>query len=523
MPCIKRAYAPAERGDGYRGPFSCHSCPGKARTRPSNPFEAGASNSHGLNVRLRPQFLRCPYNGSTNETARALKEPRMAIRLPLDDREKLRAEAEIRFVRKPPADSSLPPTTELLHELQVHQIELEMQNEELRRAHAALEESTEKYAKLYEHVYHFAPVGYFTVSNNGVILDVNLTGAALLGEERKGLVGRRFAGFVSREDGDRWHYFLRALKQPGDWLSIRLVVRTKSGSALHARLDCDSSVRDDKTSVVQIVLTDISEQVRAENALRERQEQLDIVLGGSREGYWDWSEGGETVITERTREILGLADRGLEIIVSSGMQWTKRVHPDDLPAFLSRLAELESARSEQVEIDFQWGSANKTWKWVRARGRVLSRDGRGKAIRVAGTVTDVSEHRRLGETLRRTEAREARYADMVRNFPGGAIGLFDQDRRLVLVEGAGVVGNKQSLVEGLLVAAYPPEHRERVASALQAALAGRMAEVETHLAGEEVELRAGPVLDSEGRVVMGVVTVHPTTKRRGAATRVDRR
>lgn len=447
----------------------------------------------------------------------------MAVRSTLDDREKLRAEAERRFARNPPADSSLPPSAKLLHELQVHQIELEIQIEELRRVQLELEESNECHAKLYDFVYHFAPIGYFTVSNDGLIVDANLTGAALLGQERKSLMGRPFASHVSREDGDRWLLFFRTLKLPGEWHSIRVVVRSKGGSALHARLDCDSSVRDDKTTVVRIVLTDISEQVRAENALREREEQLRIVLGGSRDGYWDWFEGGKTVITERTKEILGLADRGPEIVISSGMAWAKRVHPDDLPAVLSKLAELESARSEQVEIDFQWTSAEKTWNWIRARGRVLNRDERGKAVRVAGTVTDVGEQKRLDETLRRTEASEARYAATVHNFPGGAIGLFDQNRRFVLVGGAGVGGDRRSLLEGLIVESYPLEHRERVVSAFQAALAGRMAEVETQFAGKDVELRAGPVLDSEGRVVMGVATVQATTKRRGAATRVDRR
>src|SRR5579885_1985078 len=70
---------------------------------------------------------------------------------------------------------------ELIHELRVHQIELEMQNEELCRALSELEESRNKYADLYD----FAPVGYFTFNDKGIILEVNLTGAASLGVERQ--------------------------------------------------------------------------------------------------------------------------------------------------------------------------------------------------------------------------------------------------------------------------------------------------------------------------------------------------
>jgi PAS domain S-box-containing protein len=83
-------------------------------------------------------------------------------------------------------------TKRLLHELQVHQIELEMQNEELQQARATLESALEKYSNLYD----FAPVGYFSLDEQGRILEANLTGAALLGVERSQLVNQRLLRFV---------------------------------------------------------------------------------------------------------------------------------------------------------------------------------------------------------------------------------------------------------------------------------------------------------------------------------------
>jgi PAS domain-containing protein len=80
----------------------------------------------------------------------------------------------------------------LLHELQVHQIELEMQNAELQEARNKVETLLETYTDLYD----FAPVGYFSVDEQGLILEVNLTGAALLGIERSRLINRRLQGFV---------------------------------------------------------------------------------------------------------------------------------------------------------------------------------------------------------------------------------------------------------------------------------------------------------------------------------------
>ncbi len=111
----------------------------------------------------------------------------------------LRRRAEAALQRQPAPDRA--PTTQemqkLLHELQVHQIELELQNQELRAAQAAVEAGLARYIELYD----FAPVGYFTLDRQGVISQLNLTAAALLGAERATLCGRHFDLFL--EKGDR--------------------------------------------------------------------------------------------------------------------------------------------------------------------------------------------------------------------------------------------------------------------------------------------------------------------------------
>ena len=83
----------------------------------------------------------------------------------------------------------------LIRDLEVHQFELELQNEELIRANAAEQAATEKYRKLYD----FAPTGYFTLSQKGEIIDVNLYGSQMLGKERSQLINNRFGLFISDE------------------------------------------------------------------------------------------------------------------------------------------------------------------------------------------------------------------------------------------------------------------------------------------------------------------------------------
>ena len=96
-------------------------------------------------------------------------------------------------------------TLRLVHELQIHQIELEMQNEELVQARAATEAALRQYTELYD----FAPAGYFTLAYDGTISMVNLAGASLLGVERGKLIKRRFDGFVADQSRTTFTVFFK--------------------------------------------------------------------------------------------------------------------------------------------------------------------------------------------------------------------------------------------------------------------------------------------------------------------------
>jgi PAS domain S-box-containing protein len=106
-----------------------------------------------------------------------------------------RAEARLRERNAGPVLEPDPNAKRVFHELEVHQIELEMQNAELFRARNELEDALARYTDLYD----FAPVGYLTIDPAGTILEANLTGAALLGIERSRLIRRRLASFVAAE------------------------------------------------------------------------------------------------------------------------------------------------------------------------------------------------------------------------------------------------------------------------------------------------------------------------------------
>jgi len=116
------------------------------------------------------------------------------------DAAELRRRAEKRLKRQRPEGGGQKTALEsarLVHELEVHQIELEMQNEELQRTRARAEALLVQYTDLYD----FAPTGYFNLAADGTILAVNLTGARLLGIERAQLLNRRFGFWFPRRTG----------------------------------------------------------------------------------------------------------------------------------------------------------------------------------------------------------------------------------------------------------------------------------------------------------------------------------
>jgi len=117
--------------------------------------------------------------------------------------------------------------TTLLHEVQVYQEELTVQNEELLRAQTALEESRDRFIDLYD----FAPNGYVTLDPNGIVLQINLTGASMLGKARDVIEGMPILGFAQKEHRVRMLDFLRRcrLETSGRELATELMIRTSDG------------------------------------------------------------------------------------------------------------------------------------------------------------------------------------------------------------------------------------------------------------------------------------------------------
>ena len=186
----------------------------------------------------------------------------------------LRAKAEARLAEHPPTDGQGLTAEEMLYELRVHQIELEMQNEALRRAHLAMEESRDRYVELYE----FAPVGYISLTDKGLIIAANLAGATLLGLERRKLLGRRFDGFVRTEDRERWQKQSIDLMRGAAHAEIELGLDRGDASVVHVRADCRRAALGGVMPVVHITLADISAHRRTELEAARQLRRIEALL-----------------------------------------------------------------------------------------------------------------------------------------------------------------------------------------------------------------------------------------------------
>ncbi len=169
------------------------------------------------------------------------------------------------------ADLSPAETRRALHELRVHQIELEMQNEELRRAQAELDAERARYFDLYD----LAPVGYCTLSEQGLVLKANLTAATLLGVARGMMVSQPFSQFILREDQDRYYRHRKKLFQTSEPQTDELRLRKADGTAFWARLEAVVAQDADGARACRVVLSDVSATKQLEEELRAARDAAD--------------------------------------------------------------------------------------------------------------------------------------------------------------------------------------------------------------------------------------------------------
>ncbi|MGE4073013.1 MAG: ATP-binding protein [Lysobacterales bacterium] len=191
--------------------------------------------------------------------------------------QELRRLAEARWLRRAASTPeeieslSTEEARQMLHELQVHQIELELQNEELRNAQVALDFERERYFDLYD----LAPIGYCTISEQGLIKQANLAAASLLGTTRSELLKQRWSRFIHRDDADAYYLRRKKLVESGEPQSCDLRMVKKDGSEFWGHWAAAVSHDSNGHPELRAMLSDISERKRLDQVLQENNVALE--------------------------------------------------------------------------------------------------------------------------------------------------------------------------------------------------------------------------------------------------------
>ena len=309
----------------------------------------------------------------------------------------LRRRAEAQFLAETATSQLFTPETpeQLLYELQVHQIEQEMQNEELRRSQADLAAERSRYFELYD----LAPVGYLTMSEKGLIQRVNLAAAGMIGVPRNMLLNQPASQFIFPEDQNAYFRRLKLLRESGDLQSWEMRMKRSDGTYFWTQLQVTLSPDGE----YWLTASDISERKRAEAELYESISRFDQLALQSRTVVWEVdAQGLITYISHVSETVFGY--RPDEIV--------NRMHFYDLHPESGRKTFKEAAlavfnRKEQFSnLENRMQTKDGRIVWVSTNG-IPHLDTDGTLLGYHGSDTDITEKKSILEQLLHSQKMES--------------------------------------------------------------------------------------------------------------------
>ncbi|MFI3188409.1 hypothetical protein BCS42_04920 [Crenothrix sp. D3] len=428
---------------------------------------------------------------------------------------------------------------ELLYELQVHQIELEMQNENLRQSYEALAESQQDYFDLYE----FSPVGYLTLSHQGLIEKINLTGATLLRESRYKLLQRRFAGFINATDSDRWHLFFAQVMRGNQQKTITVCLKQPNDNLLYAELHCLPMLKADHQPTLRIVLTDITaskqaaelliankelafqneekesraiERRKMERALQKSEEKLNFLL----------SNAPVTIFTCEVTPPFRLTYISPNIIATLGYLpeqfhekcnfWKSNIHPDDVAQVYEHLSHL--FKNDTLQHEHRFRTADGSYRWMYNEAR-LTCDEAGKPYQIIGFWVDISDRKKIEKLLTESE----RHLRAILDTTSECVKLVARDGTLLSINSSGLAmieaDSEDEVRNQCVYLLLAPEYRDAFQAFNEAVCDGKSGNMEFEIIGLKntrhwMETHAVPFNLENGDIVQLAFTREITERKR---------
>jgi PAS domain S-box-containing protein len=278
---------------------------------------------------------------------------------------------------------------DVVHELSVHQIELELQNEELRRAQRALELSHRRFANLYD----LAPVGYVTLNTRAVIEEANLATAEMLGVSQRALINAPFVLYVDPPSRKPFLRCFRTAVGSEARENCATVLRSRDGRSIAARLD-SRTVRDEGSAVrVYLAITDVTEQTRLEEEIAVSETRLRLALEQYPAGFLIYdTEGAIDFVNSHGAELLG---KRPEELVGRRIDELSLPAPEVYVQLLRQAISTGTPQRTDTRLELPGGTRDYVVTFAPLFGE-------GGAVRQVVSVTyDVSALKRIQEDLER--------------------------------------------------------------------------------------------------------------------------
>ncbi|MEI6901116.1 MAG: PAS domain-containing protein, partial [Bacteroidota bacterium] len=309
----------------------------------------------------------------------------------------------------PPSEAD---TFKLLYELEVHQIELELQNQELMEARVIATETAEKYSDLYE----FAPIGYFSLSREGKIIEMNLTGSIILGKDREYLIHQPFQSFISYERINIFNHFYKKLVNSETRESCEVIITSQNHSQKNVIIY--GNVGQNK-ALYHLTVVDITERKLLESQLiqskekaEESEKEFRLLAEAMPQIVWSTdADGLNTFFNQQWADYTGLT-----LEESYGHGWNIPFHPDDQQRAWATWKNAVN-NNDTYSLECRLRRADGVYRWWLIRGVPVIRHD-GQIERWFGTCTDIHDIKQSEATLKKSEER---YRNLLLNLDAGIV------------------------------------------------------------------------------------------------------
>ena len=283
---------------------------------------------------------------------------------------------------------------ELIHELQLHQIELEMQNEELRKSQLKLQTSQNRYFELY----NFAPTGYFTLDEKELVKDVNFAGADLLGLEKSNIINSAFIRFVAPDSRNKFSKHSKLVRDNGANQKFELNL-LKDGKPVRVILEINSgNYKGGGFKSLLITAVDITERKEAEIALMKSEKNYRNIFENT---------GTATVILDENLSITQVNSEferlsGLSMEKIKGKHWTEFVVEEEEVNLLKKDYKLQITDPKAINLEFETKGKQRNGKIIDLFVKITRIPDTEKSL---VTLLDITQSKKAENKLKESEQR----------------------------------------------------------------------------------------------------------------------